>query len=166
MAALCSPRPERDVWFVGVNVNVWGTPDDIEVDMGTALICECVVLVLGVIPAVIRVCVMAGNHVSVTLSSMILGGMDKVLPEVIFVGVLLVDVKAVIPANPLCDWLLVPAAVALFGSVDVDTVHPISLLLGESEVTMSANVEGSVSKDPSAIIAAIAGTGVDVMVSL
>jgi hypothetical protein len=50
--------------------------------------------------------------------------------------------------------------------MDVDAVHPIALLLGESEVTMSANVEGGVSKDPSAIIAVITGTGVDVVVSL
>ena len=100
--------------------------------MGTALICGCVVLVLGVIPAVIRVCVMAGNHVSVTLSSMILGGMDKVLPEVLLVGILLVDEDAAVPADPLCGWLLVLATVALFGAMDVDAVCPIVLLLGES----------------------------------
>jgi hypothetical protein len=48
----------------------------------------------------------------------------------------------------------------------IDTVHPVILLLGESEATVSTNVEGGVSKDPSAIIAAITGTGVDVVVSL
>jgi hypothetical protein len=59
----------------------------------------------------------------------------------------------------------VSVVVTLFGVVDVDAVCPVVLLLGESEVTMSANVEGGVLKDPSAIIAAIAGTGVDVIVS-
>jgi hypothetical protein len=56
--------------------------------------------------------------------------------------------------------------VALFGMIDIDIVCPVILLLGESEATASANVEGSVLNDPSAIIAAIAGTGVDVVVSL
>jgi hypothetical protein len=50
--------------------------------------------------------------------------------------------------------------------MDVDAVHPIILPLGESKATVSANVEGSVSNDPSAIIAAIPGIGVDVVVSL
>jgi hypothetical protein len=50
--------------------------------------------------------------------------------------------------------------------MDIDAVCPIMLLLGESEVTVSANMEGGVSNDPSAIIAAITGTGVDVMFSL
>ena len=59
-----------------------------------------------------------------------------------------------------------PVVVALFGVMDIDAVHPIILLLGESEATTSVNVEGGVSKDPSAIIAAITGTGVDVVVSL
>jgi len=60
----------------------------------------------------------------------------------------------------------VSSVVALFGVVDVDAVRPIVLLLGESEATASTNVEGGVSNDPSAIIAVIIGTGVDVMVSL
>jgi hypothetical protein len=45
---------------------------------------------------------MAGNGDSVALSSMLLGGMDKVLPEVLFVGILLVNKDAAVPANPLC----------------------------------------------------------------
>jgi hypothetical protein len=50
--------------------------------------------------------------------------------------------------------------------MDVDTVYPIILLLGESKATASTNVEGSVLKDPSAIRAVITGTGMDVVVSL
>jgi hypothetical protein len=53
--------------------------------------------------------------------------------------------------------------VALLGLVDIDAVHPVGLLLGESEATMSVNVEGGVSNDPSAVIAMIAGAAVDVM---
>ena len=56
--------------------------------------------------------------------------------------------------------------VALFGVMDIDTVCPVVLLLGKREATASASVEGGVSNDPSAIIAAITGTGVDVVVSL
>jgi hypothetical protein len=86
----------------------------------------------------------------VSLSSTLLGGMDKVLPEVLLIGILLVDEDAAVPADPLCGWLLVLVLVALFGVVDVDTVHPIVLLLGESEATVSTKVEGGVSNDPSA----------------
>jgi hypothetical protein len=56
-----------------------------------------------VIPAVVGICVMAGNGVSVTLSSTLLGSTDKVLPELIFVGVLLVDEEATVSADPLYD---------------------------------------------------------------
>ena len=101
-----------------------------------------------------------------SLSSTLLGGMDKVLPEVLLIGILLVDEDAAVPADPLCGWLLVLVLVALFGVVDVDTVHPIILLLGESVATTSTNVEGGVLNDPSAIIAVITGTGVDVVFSL
>jgi hypothetical protein len=86
MVALCSPRPKRDVQFIGIDVNVRDTLDDVEIDVWAAPVCGCIVLVLGVIPAVIEVCVMAGNGVSVTLSSTLLGSMDKVLPEVILIG--------------------------------------------------------------------------------
>ena len=103
MVALCSPRPKRDVQFIGIDVNVRDTLDDVEIDVWAAPVCGCIVLILGVIPAVIGVCVMAGNGVSVTLSSTLLGSMDKVLPEVILIGVLLVDVEAAVPADPLCD---------------------------------------------------------------
>jgi hypothetical protein len=58
------------------------------------------------------------------------------------------------------------AAVALFCVMDVDAIHPVVLVLGDNEVTMSAKVKGRVSNDPSAIIAAIVGTGVEVMLSL
>jgi hypothetical protein len=61
---------------------------------------------------------------------------------------------------------VVAATIALFCVVDVDAVCPIVLVLGDSEVTMSTKVEGGVSNDPSAIIAVIIGTGVDVMLSL
>jgi hypothetical protein len=50
--------------------------------------------------------------------------------------------------------------------VDIDAVCFIVLALGDSEVAMSAKVKGRVSNNPSAIIAAIAGTGVDVVLSL
>ena len=50
--------------------------------------------------------------------------------------------------------------------MSIDTVHPVVLLLGESKVTASINVEGSVLNDSSTIMAAITGTGVDVVVSL
>jgi hypothetical protein len=50
--------------------------------------------------------------------------------------------------------------------MDVDTVCPVVLLLGESEVTVSTKVEGGISNNPSAIIAAITCTGVNVMFSL
>ena len=102
MVALCSPRPKRDVQFIGIDVNVRDTLDDVEIDVWAAPVCGCIVLILGVIPAVIGVCVMAGNGDSVALSSMLLGGMDKVLPEVLFVGILLVNKDAAVPANPLC----------------------------------------------------------------
>jgi|HubBroStandDraft_3_1064219.scaffolds.fasta_scaffold439336_2 hypothetical protein len=70
--------------------------------MWAAPIFGCIVLVLGVIPAVIGVCVTVGNDDSVALSSVLLGRMDKVLPEVSIVGILLVDEDATVPANPLC----------------------------------------------------------------
>jgi hypothetical protein len=69
--------------------------------VGTAPICWCIVLVLGMIPAVVGVCVAAGNGVSVMLSSILLGSTDKVLPEVILVGVLLVNMEAAVSADPL-----------------------------------------------------------------
>jgi|HubBroStandDraft_3_1064219.scaffolds.fasta_scaffold67000_3 hypothetical protein len=50
--------------------------------------------------------------------------------------------------------------------VDVYDVCPTGSLLDESAATVSATVKGAVSNDPSAIIAAIIGTGVDVMFSL
>jgi hypothetical protein len=103
MVALCSPRPKRDVQFIGIDVNVRDTLDDVKIDVWAAPVCGCIVLILGVIPAVIGVCVMAGIGVSVTLSSTLLGSMNKVLPEVILIGVLLVDVEAAVPADPLCD---------------------------------------------------------------
>jgi hypothetical protein len=101
MVALCLPRFKRDVPFVGINVDVWGTPNDVEVDMWAAPICWCIVLVLGVIPAIVGVCVMAGNGVSLALSSTLLGGTDKVLPEGAFIGVLLVNEETTVPADPL-----------------------------------------------------------------
>jgi hypothetical protein len=146
--------------------NVWGTPDDVEVDMGAAPVFRCIVLVVGMIPVVVGVCVVAGNDGSVALSSTLLGSTDKVLPEVSFIGILLVNENAAVLADPLCGWLLVLSAVALFGAMDVDPVHPIILLSGESEATVSANVEGGVSDDPSAIIAVITGIGVDDVFSL
>ena len=99
-------------------------------------------------------------------SSLLLISTDKALPEGTFIGILLVDGEAGVPADPLCVGLVVVVVVALFCAVDVDAVHPIVLALGDSEVTMSAKVEGRVSNDPSAIIAVIAGTGVDVVLSL
>jgi hypothetical protein len=82
MADLCLPRPEECVWFVGIDANVWGAPDDVEEDVWAAPAVRCIVLVLGVIPAVIGVCVVAGNGGNlVLLSSSLLMGTDKVLPE-------------------------------------------------------------------------------------
>ena len=69
--------------------------------MWAAPVFRCVVLVLGVIPAVVGVCVVAGNSGSVVPSSTLLGGMDKVLPEVLFIGILLADEDAAVPADPL-----------------------------------------------------------------
>ena len=110
---------------------------------------------------------MAGNGGDLTLpSSSLLIGTDKVLPEGMFIGILLVNGEAAVPANPLHVGLVVVAAVALFCAVDIDAVHPIILLLGESVATTSTNVEGGVLNDPSAIIAVITGTGVDVVFSL
>jgi hypothetical protein len=167
MVALYSPRPEEDVGFIGVDVDVWGTLDDVKEDVWAAPVLGCVVLVLGVIPEVVGVCVVAGNGGDLTLpSSSLLIGTDKVLPEGMFIGILLVNGEAAVPANPLHVGLVVVAAVALFCAVDIDAVHPIVLALGDSEATMSTKVEGRVSNDPSAIIAVIAGTGVDVVVSL
>jgi hypothetical protein len=57
--------------------------------------------VLSVVLVVIGICVVAWNDVSVVLSSSLLGGMDKVLPKVTLVGVLLVDMEAVVPTDPL-----------------------------------------------------------------
>jgi hypothetical protein len=135
--------------------------------MWAAPVVRCVVLVLGVIPAVVGVCVMAGNGGDlVSLSSSLLTGMDKVLPEGTFIGILLVGVIAAVSATPLCDGLVMVATVALFCAMDVDAVHSVILALGESKATASTKVEGGVSNDPSAIIAGIAGTGVDIMFSL
>jgi hypothetical protein len=114
MADLCSPRLEECVWFIGIDADVWGTPDDIEEDVWAAPTVVCVVLVLGVIPAVVEVCVMAGNGGLVPLGSLLLIGTDKVLPEVSLVGILLVDDETAVPAVPLHDGLVVVAAVALF----------------------------------------------------
>ena len=133
--------------------------------MWTAPAIGCVVLVLGVIPAVVGLCVSAGNDGLVSPSSMLLGSMDKVLPEVLLVGILLVDEDTAVSADPLRGWLLVLVLVALFGVMDVDTVHLDVLLLGESEVTASTKVKGGILNDPPAIIAVIAGTGVDVVFS-
>jgi hypothetical protein len=99
-------------------------------------------------------------------SSLLLIGTDKVLPEGAFVGVLLVDGEATVPADPLLIGLVVAAAVALFCMVDVEAVCPVILALGDNEATMSTKVESRVSNDPSAIIAAITGTGVEVVFSL
>jgi hypothetical protein len=111
--------------------------------------------------------VVAGNGGDLALSSSsLLIGMDKVLPEGVFVGILLVDGEAAVPADSLHVGLVVAAVVALFCVMDVDAVCPIILALGDSEATMSAKVEGGVSNDPSAIIAAIVGTGVEVVLSL
>jgi hypothetical protein len=167
MADLCSPRPEECVRFVGIDVDVWGTPDDVEEDVRAAPTLGHVVLVLGVVPEVIGVCVVAGNGGDLVLpSSSFLIGMDKVVPEGMFVGILLVDGEAAVPEDPLHVGLVVAVAVALFCAVDVDAVCSIVLALGDSEATMSTKVEGGVSNNPSAIIAVIAGTGVEVVLSL
>jgi hypothetical protein len=134
--------------------------------MRTAPAIRCIIVVLGVIPAVVGVCIMAGNGGLVPLGSSLLIGTDKVLPEVSLIGILLVDEDAAVPADPLCDGLLVLAVVALFGAMDVDTVCSVILLLGKSEATASAKVKGGTLNDPSAIIAVITGTGVDVVFSL
>ena len=99
-------------------------------------------------------------------SSLLLIGTDKVLPEGMFIGILLINGEAAVPANPLHVGLVVVAAVALFCMVDVEAVCRVILALGDNEATMSTKVESRVSNDPSAIIAVIAGTGVDVVVSL
>jgi hypothetical protein len=109
---------------------------------------------------------MVGNGGLVPSGSSLLTGTNKVLPEVSLVGILLVGNETAVPAVPLCDGLVVAVAVALFCAVDIDAVHPIILLLGESVATTSTNVEGGVLNDPSAIIAVITGTGVDVVFSL
>jgi hypothetical protein len=167
MVGLCSPRLEEYVGFIGINVDVWGTLDDVEEDMWAAPVLGHVVLVLGVIPEVIGVCVTAGNGGDlVLLSSSLLISMDKVLPEGVFIGILLVDGEAAVLADPLHVGLVVVVAVALFCMMDVDAVCPIILALGDSEATTSAKVEGGVSNDPSAITAVIAGTGVEVVLSL
>ena len=46
---------------------------------------------------------MAGNGDSVVPSSMLLGSMDKVLLEVSFIGILLVNKDAAVLIDPLCD---------------------------------------------------------------
>jgi hypothetical protein len=164
---LCLPRPEECVGFVGVNSDVWGTSDDIEADMWAAPAFRFVVLVLGMVSEVVGVCVTAGNgHGLASPKSSFLVSTDRVLPEGIFVCVLLVNGEATLPADPLYVGLVMVAVVALFCTVDVDAVHPVVLVLGDSEATMFAKVEGRVSNDPSAIIAAITGTGVDVVLSL
>jgi hypothetical protein len=56
-----------------------------------------------VIPAVVGVCVTAGNDDLVAPSSMLLGGMEQVLSEVLFIRILLVDKDATVPVDPLCD---------------------------------------------------------------
>jgi hypothetical protein len=92
MADLCLPRPEEYVQFIGIDVDVWGTPDDVEEDVWAAPVLGHIVLVLGVIPEVVGVCVAAGNGGDlVSLSSLLLISTDKVLPEGTFIGVLLVN---------------------------------------------------------------------------
>jgi hypothetical protein len=53
MVDLCLPRLEECVQFVGIDIDVWGTPDDVEVDVWIAPTVGCIVLVLCVISAVI-----------------------------------------------------------------------------------------------------------------
>jgi hypothetical protein len=53
MVDLYSPRAEEHVWFVGIDVDVCGTLDDVEVDVWAAPMVGCIVLVLSVIPAVV-----------------------------------------------------------------------------------------------------------------
>jgi hypothetical protein len=167
MADLCLPRPKEGVGFIGIDGDVWGSPDDVEIDVWATPALGHIVLALGVIPEVIGVCVVAENGGDLVLpSSSLLISTDKVLPEGVFIGILLVDGEAAIPADPLCVGLVVATAVALFRAVDIDTVHSVILALGDSEATTSTKVEGGVSNDPSAIIAVITGTGVDVMFSL
>jgi hypothetical protein len=167
MVDLCSPRLEEHVRFVGVDSDVRGSSDNVKADMWAAPTLGFIVLVLGMVPAIVGVCVVAGNGGNLVLpSSSLLIGMDKVLPEGTFICVLLVSVVAAVPATPLHDVLVMAATVALFCLMDVDAVCPIVLALGESKATVSAKVEGGVSNDPSAIIAAIIGTGVDVIFSL
>ena len=55
------------------------------------------------------------------------------------------------------------ALVTLFGLMDIEAVCLISLLLDESTATTSANVVGGVSNEPFAVIAMIAGAGIDVV---
>jgi hypothetical protein len=167
MADLCLPRLEECVGFIEVDSDVWGTSDDVEADTWAAPAFRFIVLVLGMVPEVLGVCVAAGNGGSLALpKSLFLVGTDKVLSEGTFICVLLVNGEAMVPADPLHVGLVMVAVVALFYTVDVDAVHLVVLALGDSEVTMSAKVEGRVSNDPSAIIAAITGTGVDVVLSL
>jgi hypothetical protein len=132
--------------------------------VGAAVVGWCIVLILGIIPVVIGAYVTAENGGSVVPSSMLLRGMDKVLPDINVIGVLLVNVEAIVLTEPLHLCLLVLVLIALFGLMDIDAVHPIAPLLGESNATMSANVFGGASNEPSVIIAVITGTGVDVVV--
>jgi hypothetical protein len=53
MADLCLPRPDEHVQFIGIDVNVWGTSDDVEADVRAAPECRCIVLVWSVVPEVI-----------------------------------------------------------------------------------------------------------------
>jgi hypothetical protein len=167
MVDLCLLRPEDCIGFVEVDSNVWGTSNDVEVDVWVAPAFGFIVLVWDMVPEVIGVYVTTGNGGSLASpSSSFFVSTDKVLPEGTFVVVLLVYSDATVPADPLCVRLVMVAVVALFCAVDVDAVHPIIPALDDSEATMSTKVEGGVSNDPSAIIAAITGTGVDVMLSL
>ena len=102
MVDLCSPRLEEHVRFVGVDSDVRGSSDNVKADMWAAPTLGFIVLVLGMVPAIVGVCVVAGNGGNLVLpSSSLLIGMDKVLPEGTFVGILLVDGEAAVSADSL-----------------------------------------------------------------
>src|SRR6267142_607733 len=99
MGDLCSPSSAASPWPVCVESDVQGSPDDKEVDVWAAVIVGSVVLISGVVPLVVGLCVSAGNVSSAASLSERLRSVDKICPDSRLVSVLLVGTVAALVAD-------------------------------------------------------------------
>ena len=93
------------------------------------------------VPLVVGLCVLAGNAGSAASLPDRLRSVDKICPDSRLVFVLLVGTVAALVADEVCGWLVLPAAVDLFGDVVFNAEElPVSTVDRESDSTASANV--------------------------